>query len=81
MSNEKKETVDDIVAEMRKRRDCKDWTKPCDVVSDLADRIEKAHFRECECLREERNYAGIRARADVLSRLRQQGRLTSDTEL
>lgn len=63
------ETIEDIVSEMRVRKDCKDWSKHCSVVLDLAGRIKKAHSRECEGLKEERNRAGLVEREKCTSLL------------
>lgn len=66
----KQETVADIVAQIRAAAYIQTADSPESVLR-LADRIEAAHFRECEALREERNRAGLTEREKLAPRIRE----------
>ncbi len=70
MNNEKQETIADIVAKMRAFVHVQNADPPSACYK-LARRIEAAHFRECEALREERNRAGLTEREKLAPRIRE----------
>lgn len=63
-----KETIADIVAKMRAFVHVQNADPPSACYK-LARRIEAAHFRECEALREERNRAGLTEREKLAPRI------------